>query len=43
MKLNLIYNLLKMRAEKLMEKGDVSGYLKTLRRMNEIKISLAAA
>lgn len=43
MRLEVIYQLLKIKAEKLMENGDVNGYLKTLTRMNEIKVSLVAA
>jgi len=43
MELKLIYDLLKLKAEKMMKSGDVSGYLRTLARMNELKISLATA
>ena len=43
MELNLIYNLLKIKAEKLMKSGDISGYLRTLARMNELKVNLATA
>lgn len=43
MKLNLIYNLMKLKAEKSMKNGDISGYLKALSRMNELKVSLATA
>lgn len=43
MELKLIYDFLKIQAEKLMIKGDVSGYLRTLARLNEIKLQLATA
>ena len=41
MKLEIIYELLKLKADKLMTKGDVAAYLRTLNRMNEVKVSLA--
>ena len=43
MELTLIYDLLKLKAEKLMKQGDVAAYLRTLNRMHEIKVSLATA
>lgn len=43
MELKLIYDLLKIKAEKLMKSGDVAAYLRTLARINEIKVSLATA
>lgn len=43
MELTLIYDLLKLKAEKLMKSGDIAAYLRTLNRMNEIKVSLATA
>jgi len=43
MELTLLYDLLKLKAEKLMKSGDIAAYLRTLNRMNEIKVSLAAA
>lgn len=43
MKLEIIYELLKLKADKLMAKGDVAAYLRTLNRMNEVKVSLATA
>ncbi len=43
MKLEAMYELLKLKAEKLMQTGDINAYLKTLTRMNEIKVFLATA
>lgn len=43
MELKLIYDFLKLQAEKLMQNGDIQGYLRTLTRMNEVKLQLATA
>jgi hypothetical protein len=42
MELKLIYDLLVLKVKQLMEIGDINGYLRTLSRINELKLQIAA-
>jgi hypothetical protein len=41
MELKMIYDLLVIKSKQLMEMGDVTGYLRTLSRINELKMQIA--